>query len=71
MLAYLFILVLEIVFIFDKKTENVQGLGIFNNQFFYTAYADETTFCLNNENSVTEVIQIFEYFSIFSGLKPK
>ena len=27
-------------------------------------------FFLSHENSVTEVIQIFEYFSIFSGLKP-
>ena len=27
-------------------------------------------FFLSNENSVTEVIQSFEYFSIFSGLKP-
>ena len=26
-------------------------------------------FFLSNENSVTEVIQIFEYFSIFSGIK--
>ena len=27
-------------------------------------------FFLSNENSITEVIQIFEYLSIFSGLKP-
>ena len=27
-------------------------------------------FFLSNENFVTKVIQIFEYFSIFSGLKP-
>ena len=68
--AYLFILALEIVFIFIKESENVPGLKIFNNQFLYTAYADDTTFCLSNENSVTEVIQIFEHFSTFSGLKP-
>ena len=37
---------------------------------FTSAYADETTFYHNNENPVTEVIQIFEYFSIFSGSKP-
>ena len=35
---YLFILVLEIVFIFIKESENVQGLTIFHNQFLYTAY---------------------------------
>ena len=27
-------------------------------------------FFVSNGNSVTEVIQIFKYFSIFSGLKP-
>ena len=37
----------------------------------YTAYADDTTlFFLSNEKSVMVVIQIFEHFSIFSGLKP-
>ena len=36
-LAYLFILVLEIVFIFIKESEKVQGLTIFNNQFLYIA----------------------------------
>ena len=69
-LAYLFILVLEIVFIFVKESENVQGLTIFNNQFLYTTYANDTTFFLSDKNSVTEVIQIFEHFSVFSGLKP-
>ena len=41
------------------------------NQFLYTAYAVDTTiFSLNNKNSVTDVIQVFEQFSNFSGLKP-
>ena len=68
--AYLFNLVLEIVFMFIKESENVQSMAIFNNQFLCTAYADDTTFFLSYKNSVMEVIQIFEYFSIFSGLKP-
>ena len=49
--------------------EYVQGLVIFNNPFLYTADADETTSFLSNENSVTEVINIFENFSIFPGFK--
>ena len=56
--------------IFVKESENVQGLTIFNNQFLYNAYADYTTFFLIDQNSVTEVLNIFEHFSIFSGLKP-
>ena len=63
-LAYLFILVLEIVFIFVKESENVQGLTIFNNKFLYTVYADDAAF-FSDENSVTEVMQIFEHFSNF------
>ena len=66
---YLFILVLEIVFTLIKKTPNVEGLKFFNNTFLYTAYADDTTFFLKNEKSVIELINIFEYFSLYSGLK--
>ena len=57
--TYLFILVLEIVFIFVQENENVQGPKIFNNQFLYTAYADDTTFFLSKKNSVTEDIITF------------
>ena len=38
--------------------------------FLYTAYADDTTFFLSGENSVTKIIQTFEHFSFFSGLNP-
>ena len=38
---------------------------------FYTPPTlHDTTFFLSNQNSVTEFIQIFEHFSIFSGWKP-
>ena len=67
--AYLFILVLEVLFIFIKENQKAQDLTIFNNQFLYTAYADDTTFLLSNEHSAAEFIQIFEHFLIFSGLK--
>ena len=67
--AYLFILVLEIIFIFIKESENVQGLTVLNNQFLCTAYADDTTFFRSIKNSVAEVIQIFEHFSIFFWIK--
>ena len=41
--AYLFIVVLEIVFIFVKKVKMFRPDN-FNNQFLYTAYTDNTTF---------------------------
>ena len=38
--AYLFILVLEIAFLFTKENKKINGLNIFNKTFLYTAYAD-------------------------------
>ena len=42
--AYLFIIVLEIAFTLIKTNNNTEGLNIFNHNFLYTAYADNTTF---------------------------
>ena len=39
--AYLFILVLEIVFLFTKESKKINGLSIFDKTFLYTAYADD------------------------------
>ena len=44
--AYLFIIVLEIVFLSIKGNKNIKGLNIFNHTFLYTAYADDTIFSL-------------------------
>ena len=68
--AYIFILVLEIAFLFIMQSENINGLNIFENTFPYTAYADDTTFFLKDEKSVIELMKIFDIFSTFSGLKP-
>ena len=68
--AYLFILVLEIAFIFIKENKNIKGINIFDNIFLYSAYADDTTFFLSDKNSVIEVINAFHKFSLVSSLKP-
>ena len=52
--AYLFILVLEAVFCVIKSNKNIKGLNIFNHEFLYTAYADDTTFFLKDKISVFE-----------------
>ena len=41
---YLFILVLEIAFIKIKQNPNIKSLNVCNNDFLYTAHADNTTF---------------------------
>ena len=63
-------LVLEIVFLFTKESKKINGLNIFNKTFLYTAYAEVTTFFLKDTKSVIELMNIFNTFSKFSGLKP-
>ena len=44
-------------------------MNVCNNDFLYPAYADDTTFFLQNEKSATEVLNNFDIMSQFSGLK--
>ena len=44
--AYLFILVMEVLFTLIKNNEKIQGLDILNYRFLYSAYADDSTFFL-------------------------
>ena len=68
--AYLFILVLEIAFLYIKENKNIKGINIFNNIFLYSAYADDTIFFVSDEDSIIEVMNAFGKFSLVSGLKP-
>ena len=68
--AYLFILVLEIVFNLIKQNKDIHGLTFFDHTFLYTAYADDTKFFLKDKESVKKVMNVFDTFSIYSGLKP-
>ena len=68
--AYMFMLVLEIVFLFTKESKKINGLNMFDKTFLYTAYAEGTTFFLKDTKSVIELMNIFDTFSKFSGLKP-
>ena len=61
--AYLFILVLEIVFNLIKQNKDIHGLSFFDHTFLYTAYADDTTFFLKDKESVKKVMNVFGTFS--------
>ena len=41
-----------------------------DHPFLHTAYADDTTFFLENKESVEELVKTLTLFSFFSGLKP-
>ena len=68
--AYLFILVIEIFFIFVKNNPKVKSLNFFKHEFLYTVYADDTTFFLKDRNSIIQLMNELNTFSNFSGLKP-
>ena len=61
---------LEILFISIKKHPEIKGIEIFEHCFLYTAYADDTTFFLKDAQSIENLVEIFNTFSLFSGLKP-
>ena len=44
-------------------------MTIFDYNYLYSAYADDTTFFLKDIISVKDIIS-FHFFSYFSGLKP-
>ena len=67
--AYLFILALEVLFVFIKSNENIKGIEIFKHVFLYTAYEDDSTFYLRDILSVTELINSVNQLYHFSGLK--
>ena len=67
--AYLFILALEVHFVFIKSNKNIKGIEIFKYVFLCTAYADGSTFFLRDILSVKEFINSFNQFYHFSGLK--
>ena len=68
--AYLFVIVLEVVFRIIKVTSNIEGFEIFQKKFIYTVYADDTTFFIKNTESVINIVEIFKHFSQFSGVRP-
>ena len=67
--TYLFILVLEVLFVFIKSNENIRGIEIYKHILLYTAYADDPTFFLRDVPSVEELINSFNQFCHFLGLK--
>ena len=66
-LAYLFILALEVLFELNKNNADIRGTTIFNCAFLYTALLDGSTFFFNDLLSVKNLIDTFKVFSLFSG----
>lgn len=69
-LSILFILSLELLFPSIKKNLEILGIEIFDHFYFWSAYANYTTFFLKNQNSIRLFAKTFKIFCQFSGLKP-
>ena len=67
--AYLFILVIEVLFNMVKENANLNPLKIFETDFLLTSYADDTTFFLKDLNSAKAIFKTFSTFTKFAGLK--
>ena len=49
--------------------ESVHKLRFFDHEFLLSAYADDTTFFVQDIDSVISIFTIFGNFSIYSGFK--
>ena len=64
--AYLFILVLEILFLLTKSSNDINGVKLLQHEYLY---ADDTTFLLKDEISIKNVFSLIDNFSKVSGLR--
>ena len=67
--AYLFIIALEIFFILARSNNNIRKLNILENEFLLSAYADDTTFFVQDIASIRLILDIFTIYSTYSGFK--
>ena len=67
--AYSFILVLEIAFLYIKENKNIKEINVFNNVFLYSAYVDDKTFFVSDEDCVMEDMNAFDKSLLLSDLK--
>ena len=70
--AYIFILCFrsEVLSFLVRNNKDIKGLNIFDHLFLYTAYADDTTFFLENKESIEELVKAFTLLFSFSDSKP-
>ena len=52
-----------------RKNHNIKGISICNFEYKLTAFADDTTFFCSDLNSAKIIIETFNNFSRYSGLK--
>ena len=66
-LAYLFILVMKILFIQIRSNKNIHGLTFFGYEFKLSAFADDVSYFLKDINSVKELLKLLDQSSKFTS----
>ena len=69
--AYLFVLALEILFQPIKSKPEIKRLTIFDHCYLYSAYADNTTFFLQDTISIKHMLDVFLSFFAFFWIKTR
>ena len=67
--AYLFILVMEVLFIQIRNKKNIRVLRIFGYEFKLTSFADDVSCFLQDVNSIKELLQLLKNSYFFNSLK--
>ena len=63
--AYIFILPSEVLSFFVRTNKDVKVFNNFNHLFLTTAFAEDTTFFLENKESIEELVKILLCFIPF------
>ena len=67
--ALVFIIIVEVLAIKIRSDKNILGIEIGANEHKLIQYADDTTVCVRNLDSINYVVKAFEMFGICSGLQ--
>ena len=64
----LFLLCIEMLAIWARNDANIQGIQVGNTDILISAYADDTTFFLKDQNSLFHLMTILDRFKSITGL---
>lgn len=65
----LFVIAVELLAILVRKSDNIKGIRIAEQQLKISHYADDATFFVKDRPSLTNLLHLLDVFSDFSGLK--
>ena len=67
--AYLFILLMEVLFIQVRNNKNIKEITIFGFEFKLSSFADDVSYFLQDLDSVKELLHLLEYSQQYTSLK--